>query len=78
MAGLTTESAHLGWYGLAGDRRFAVRRVGDDSGLPWLSASRLPDLRYRPVGADESTGEPMEARIAGEGLAAEWERARKG
>lgn len=28
MAGTPTESAVLGWHGLAGDRRFAVRRLG--------------------------------------------------
>lgn len=56
MAGTATESAVLGWHGLAGDRRFAFRRVGDGSGFPWLSASRLPELLlYHPVGLDEST-----------------------
>jgi uncharacterized protein YcbX len=43
MAGIATESAFLGWHGLDGDRRFAFRRVGDDSGFPWLTASRLGD-----------------------------------
>ena len=43
MAGTALESAFLGWHGLAGDRRFAFRRVGDDSGFPWLTASRLGD-----------------------------------
>jgi uncharacterized protein YcbX len=50
MAGIATESVVLGWHGLDGDRRFAFRRVGDDSGFPWLSASRLPELvRYQPT-----------------------------
>lgn len=52
MAGLSTDSASLGWHGIDGDRRFAFRRIGDSGGFPWLSASRLPDLvRYRPIDA---------------------------
>jgi hypothetical protein len=50
MAGVATESAVLGWHGLDGDRRFAFRRMTDESGFPFLSASRLPELiLYRPV-----------------------------
>jgi uncharacterized protein YcbX len=64
MAGSATESAFLGWHGLAGDRRFAFRRVGEASGFPWLSASRLPQLLlYCPVGLDESTGEPLPTHV---------------
>lgn len=49
MAGIPIESAWLGWHGFDGDRRYAFRRVGDESGFPWLSASRLPELiLYRP------------------------------
>src|SRR5437588_6154029 len=44
MAGERLEDANLGWYGLDGDRRLAFRRVGDRSGMPWLTASKLPDL----------------------------------
>ncbi|PWU20287.1 MAG: hypothetical protein C5B50_04275 [Verrucomicrobia bacterium] len=58
MAGIATESAFLGWHGIAGDRRFAFRRVGADNGFPWLSASRLPELiLYHPVGLEENNGE---------------------
>lgn len=50
MAGEQLESAELGWHGLEGDRRFALLRVGNESGFPWLSASRLPQLlQYKPV-----------------------------
>jgi len=64
MAGVATESAVLGWHGLDGDRRFAVRRLGDESGFPWLSASRLPELLlYQPAGRDESTGEPLPTHV---------------
>lgn len=49
MAGEALAAAELGWHGLAGDRRFAFRRVGDQSGFPWLTAGKLPSLlQYRP------------------------------
>jgi hypothetical protein len=64
MAGTATESAFLGWHGLDGDRRFAFRRLGDDSGFPWLTASRAAELLlYHPVGLDESTGEPLPTHV---------------
>jgi len=64
MAGVPADAAFLGWHGLAGDRRFALRRLGDDSGFPWLSASSLPELiLYRPVGVDESSGEPLPTHV---------------
>jgi len=49
MAGERLEVANLGWYGLEGDRRLAFRRIQDRSGMPWLTASKLPDLlRFAP------------------------------
>lgn len=64
MAGTATESAFLGWHGLDGDRRFAFRRMGDDSGFPWLIASRVAELLlYHPCGLDESTGEPLPTHV---------------
>src|SRR5205809_5952297 len=64
MAGIVTESAYLGWHGLDGDRRFAFRRLGDTSGFPWLSASRLPELLlYHPFGLNERTGEPLPTHV---------------
>jgi len=64
MAGIAVESASLGWHGLEGDRRFALRRIGADKGFPWLSASKLPELLlYQPVGLDESTGEPLPTHV---------------
>ena len=64
MAGTTVPGASLGWHGLAGDRRFAFRRLEDRSGMPWLTASRFPELlRYKPVGFDESSGEPLPTQV---------------
>src|SRR5258705_1552124 len=44
MRGERLEAANLGWHGLDGDRRLAFRRMDDRSGLPWLTATKLPDL----------------------------------
>jgi len=63
MAGIATNSAFLGWHGLQGDRRFAFRRLNDNSGFPWLSASRLPELvLYQPLGFNENADEPTHIR----------------
>ena len=64
MAGVATDSAFLGWHGLTGDRRFAFRRLNDNSGFPWLSASRLPELLlYQPLGLDENAEEPTPTHV---------------
>lgn len=44
MRGESLPTATLGWHGLAGDRRLALRRLDDRGGFPWLTASKLPDL----------------------------------
>src|SRR5262245_47603434 len=44
MAGEPLEAVELGWHGLDGDRRLALRRAGDRGGFPWLTASKLPEL----------------------------------
>jgi len=55
MAGEYVEETKIGWHGLAGDRRFAFARVGDKTGLPWLSARELPELiLYKARFADPS------------------------
>ncbi|HYW73644.1 MAG TPA: MOSC domain-containing protein [Pyrinomonadaceae bacterium] len=64
MAGVTTDLAMIGWHGITGDRRFAFRRLHDQSGFPWLSASRLPELVcYQPVGLDDRGGEPLPTHV---------------
>ena len=86
MRGERLEAADLGWHGLEGDRRLALRRLEDRGGFPWLSASRLPDLiRFTPLRRDDDgargdlpthvrTPEGGEMPIFGEALAAEVER----
>src|SRR5262245_45214442 len=57
MAGISTDSAFLGWHGLQGDGRFAFRRLNDNSGFPWLTASRLitqPSPDFYPRVCNES------------------------
>lgn len=64
MAGVATKSAFLGWNGLQGDRRFAFRRLNDNSGFPWLTASRLPELLlYQPLGIDETADQPVPTHV---------------
>lgn len=54
MAGEQLQSAQMGWHGLEGDRRMALRRVNERGGMPWLTASRLPELlRYMPLRCGE-------------------------
>ena len=44
MRGELLEAAPLGWHGIDGDRRFAFRRLLERGGMPWLTASKLPEL----------------------------------
>jgi len=82
MGGERLEVANLGWHGLEGDRRLAFRRVDDRSGMPWLTASKLPDLllfapQRRADGAQGElpthvrTPDGKEMSVFGEDLAAE-------
>jgi uncharacterized protein YcbX len=85
MGGEQLEVANLGWHGLDGDRRLAFRQMGDRSGFPWLSASKLPDLllfapQRRADGAQVDlpthirTPDGKQMPAFGEELAAEVER----
>jgi len=82
MGGERLEVANLGWHGLDGDRRLAFRRMDDRSGMPWLTASKLPDLllfapHHREDGAQGDlpthirTPDGEELPVFGEELAAE-------
>ena len=64
MAGTRLDSAKIGWHGVEGDRRLAVRRLADRGAFPWLTASRLPELLlYEPIGRQDTTGEPLPTHI---------------
>ncbi len=82
MRGESIATAELCWHGLVGDRRLSLRRLGDQGGFPWLTASKLPELLlYTPIQAESSEGSPLpthvrtpageELPIFGEELAAE-------
>jgi uncharacterized protein YcbX len=85
MAGERIEVANMGWHGIDGDRRLALRRTQERSGFPWLTASKLPDLLlFTPfrheagvqgdLPAHVRTPEGTELAVFGEELAAEIER----
>jgi MOSC domain-containing protein len=78
MRGERLDSATLGWHGLEGDRRVALRRLDDRGGFPWLSASKLPELvlftpRWRegPTPSHVVTPEGQEIVLFGDALAAD-------
>jgi uncharacterized protein YcbX len=82
MRGEPLDAATLGWHGLDGDRRLAFRRLDERGGLPWLTASKLPDLiLFTPQRREDGNGEALpthvrtpegeEMPLFGEALAAE-------
>src|SRR5260221_2981092 len=83
MRGEPLDAATLGWHGIDGARRFAFRRLDDRSGMPWLTASTLPDLvRFTPLSEDGKlthvrTPEGEDLPLFGEALAAEVGRRHK-
>jgi uncharacterized protein YcbX len=44
MRGQPLDTALLGWHGLDGDRRLALRRLDERGEFPWLTACKLPEL----------------------------------
>ncbi len=64
MAGEGLAAARMGWHGLDGDRRLALRRLEDRGGFPWLSAGRLPDLvRFAPLRRDDAAPEDLPTHV---------------
>jgi uncharacterized protein len=85
MAGERVDVANLGWHGIDGDRRLALRLTEVRSDFPWLTASKLPELLlFTPVRSGEGpqgdlpthvrTPEGKELAVFGDELAAEIER----
>lgn len=63
MAGESISSSHLGWHGLAGDRRFAFIKDGNLRGFPWLTLRDIPSMiTYRPnfVNPDDVIRSPIQ------------------
>jgi uncharacterized protein YcbX len=82
MRGEPLAAASLGFHGVDGDRRLALRRIDDQGGFPWLTAGKLPQLiqfvprRLGDVGGDAlpthvRTPEGEDLPIFGEALAAD-------
>jgi uncharacterized protein len=64
MAGELLDIARLGWHGIEGDRRLAFRRGTDQSGFPWLTAGKLPQLLlYKPFRMDRNSAEPLPTHV---------------
>jgi len=64
MAGELLDAATLGWHGIEGDRRFALRPLNDKSEFPWLTASKLPQLLlYKPFRLDGNTPESLPTHV---------------
>jgi uncharacterized protein YcbX len=64
MRGEALDAATLGWHGLDGDRRLALRRFDEHAGFPWLTASKLPELiHFTPRGREDKNGEPLPTHV---------------
>jgi uncharacterized protein YcbX len=59
MAAERLDAVALGPRGVAGDRRLAFRRLVEDGGYPWLTASKLPELLlFQAIGNQDDTQRP--------------------
>jgi uncharacterized protein YcbX len=86
MRGEPLDAASMGWHGLEGDRRFALRRMNERGDFPFLTASKLPELvRFTPLRKEGAgakglapthvrTPEGEELPVFGEALAADVTR----
>jgi uncharacterized protein len=64
MRGELLDAATLGWHGLEGDRRLALRRCHERGGFPWLTASKLPDLiSFTPFRSDDGNGDALPTHV---------------
>src|SRR5947199_21492 len=56
MAAEELDGAEVSWHGLAGDRRWAFIRAGQErSGFPWLTIRERPEMAcYRPRFAESA------------------------
>jgi len=64
MAGERLDAASLSWHGIAGDRRFAFRRLADKGGFPFLTADKFPQLLlYKPCRLDSTTAEGLPSHV---------------
>ena len=64
MAGEKLEMAQLGWHGIEGDRRLALRRLNDNSGFPWLTATKLPEQPVSSITEGPCRSNTYDTRLA--------------
>jgi len=64
MRGEALDGATLGWHGLDGDRRLALRLLDERGGFPWLTAGKLPDLiLFTPQWCDRGNGDTLPTHV---------------
>lgn len=64
MRGESLDAATLGWHGLVGDRRLALRRLAERGEFPWLTASKLPALiHFTPERPDGGSAEALPSHV---------------
>src|SRR5262245_2593275 len=71
MGAEALESVELGWYGVAGDRRYSFVQEGDASDFPWLTIRQVPAMTRYGVrcGADAERDAPTVVTPEGRELA---------
>jgi uncharacterized protein YcbX len=63
MRGEALDAATLGWHGVEGDRRLALRKLDDRGGFPWLTAGKLPALLAFAPERDGTDGEALPTHV---------------
>lgn len=64
MRGEALDAASLGWHGIDGDRRLALRLIEQRGAFPWLTASKLPDLvRFTPQRGDGGSDDALPTHV---------------
>lgn len=64
MRGEAVLEAGVGWHGVEGDRRLALRRAADRGGFPWLTVSRCPALLlHTPVRSADAPDTALPSQV---------------
>jgi hypothetical protein len=68
MRGEPLNTATVGWHGLDGDRRLAFRRIDERGGVPWLTASKLPEIvLFAPQRREDGNEEALPTHVIAPG-----------
>jgi uncharacterized protein YcbX len=63
MRGEALDTVALGWHGVEGDRRLALRRIEERGAFPWLTAGKLPALIAFTPQRDGAEGDAPPAHV---------------